>query len=97
MHIIIDVILAAILVIFIIIGWKKGFIDMIMRLLSGLIAFLCALLLTPKIAPVVNDKLFYNSISNYMSSAIEKINGENGEGELFKSGDANDSFRALLD
>lgn len=96
MFIIIDVILVAILVICMIVGWKKGFIDEILRLLSGLIAFFIALFLTPHVAPVLNDNLFYGRISGYMSEKMDDIDREK-DGDIFGSGSANEAFRDLLE
>ena len=63
MYIVIDIILAAIVIICLIVGWKRGFIDEALRLLSGIIAFFCAYFITPYAAPYVNEHLFYGRIS----------------------------------
>ena len=95
MYIIIDIVLLAIIVICMIIGWVKGFFDQIISLFSGVIAFFVAYFVTPLVAPFVSEHLFYNRISE---KAAELIHGlEGNAAELFTTSKANETFKNILE
>ena len=97
MYIVIDIILAAIFIICLIVGWKRGFIDEALRLLSGIIAFFCAYFITPYAAPYVNEHLFYGRISEYTSKVLGGLENGGGASALFGDGEANETFRKFIE
>ncbi|MBO4422505.1 MAG: CvpA family protein [Clostridia bacterium] len=92
----VDIALGAVILIFIAIGFIKGFIDQIADLLSAAAAFVCAFLFTPVIAPVINDKIFYPRISAYASDALTKAVGGADLSTMFEDGRAAPLLKDLL-
>ncbi len=58
MEFIIDIILAALLAVCLIVGWKKGFVKSLMDLASNLIAFIVARIVSVQAAPAVYSRYF---------------------------------------
>ena len=96
MFIIVDIVLVLIFVLCLIIGWKRGFFDQIIGLFSGIIAFFAAYFITPLVAPFVSEKLFFTKISTKAAELIHNIGDGISGAELFGSGKANETFRAIL-
>lgn len=96
MYIIVDIILVSIIVLFTIIGYKKGFINQVLDLASGVIAFFAAYFITPLVAPVVSKHLFYDNIAGHISSAINGMREGEGVSGLFGDGKANEAFREFI-
>lgn len=58
MNFIIDIILAALLAVCLIVGWKKGFVKSLMDLASNLIAFIVARVVSQQAAPAIYSNYF---------------------------------------
>jgi uncharacterized membrane protein required for colicin V production len=97
MFIVVDIALVLIFVLCLIIGWKRGFFDQMISLFSGIIAFFAAYFLTPLAAPFVSKHLFLTRISEKASELIRSIGDGIGGADLFGSGKANETFRAILE
>ena len=96
MHIVIDIILVVIIGLCAFIGYKRGFINQIIDLLSGIIAFFTAYFVTPLVAPFISERLFYSGISSHISDVLNGILNGTGASELFGDGQANENFRNFL-
>lgn len=97
MFVIIDIVLLAIFALCLFIGWKRGFIDQIFSLLSGIAAFFTAYFVTPLVAPVVSKHLFLDRISEKISELIHNIGDGISGADLFGTGKANETFCGILE
>ncbi len=97
MYIIVDIVLAAVFAVCLIVGWKRGFIDSALRLLSWVIAFFVAFFVTPRVAPYVNEHVFYGKISSYTEHMLEGMENGGGAEKLFGEGDENSAFREFIE
>ena len=91
-YIIFDIALAAIFIICMIVGLVKGFIDQILDLASGIVAFVSAYFLTPLVAPFVSRQFFLKLISQKIAEAVSGL----GAG-IFENGAANETFRSITE
>lgn len=73
MEYIIDIILAALLAVCLIVGWKRGFVKSLMDLASNLIAFILARVVSVQLAPQIFAQYFeqraYSSLNRELASA----------------------------
>lgn len=83
MSIVLDIILAAIAVICIISGAKRGFFKSVMSLVSGIVALLVSYAFTPTLSVIINEKFILPSLSEGISSTLASIaeSGVNSAGE----------------
>lgn len=95
-YIIVDLILAAIIIICTIIGFIKGFIDQVLDLVSGIAAFFTAYFVTPLVAPFVNEHLFYNKIATQTSNVLHNMYEGSGISALFSGGEVNEAFKNFI-
>lgn len=69
----IDIVLAVILAICVIVGWKKGFVKSLMDLASNLIAFIAARIVSVQLAPKIFSQYFeqraYESLNRELANA----------------------------
>lgn len=91
-YIIYDAALAGIIALCMIVGFKKGFIDQILDLVSGIAAFFTAYFVTPLVAPFISKQLFLPKISQKIAEAI----GGLGDG-IFEKGSSNEAFRSMVE
>ena len=97
MYILIDVVLAAIIVLCMIIGYIKGFIDEVLDLISGVAAFIAAYFITPLVAPFVSKQFFITQISQKAAELIYALRDKAGNIDLFGGGAENEAFRSVLE
>jgi len=81
MSIIIDILLAAIIVIGIAVGVKKGFVRSVMNFVTFIASFICAWQFTPMLAEYYLNSHLMSKVTNTVSDAISSIIG-NGIGSI---------------
>lgn len=95
MYLAVDAVLVAVIALSAFIGYKKGFIDEILDLVSGIVAFFAAYFLTPLAAPYVNDHFLFDKISQKAADLINGLIAGSG-GDVFGDGSANETFRSIV-
>ncbi len=85
MNIVIDIILAAIIGLFVIYGLRKGFVTAVMNLASFLIAGICAVIFSTRIADRLYDGFFLSRISSFIEKSIGDSAAGKSISELFST------------
>lgn len=73
MNIILDLAVAAIIILSVVIGYNRGLIKSVMGLASGIIAIILALALTPALSGFINDNFVHPAISSFVEQKIVSV------------------------
>jgi len=73
MSIVLDIILAAVIIITVFNGWRRGFIKTVMGLATFLVAFFGGIYFTPALAEVYYERIFSGKIADGIANAIDSI------------------------
>ena len=75
MHIVLDLLLAAIILFSLILGYKRGFVKSLLGAIRFIAALLAALLLSGPLSVPICDKIVYPAVSKTLDSSFEQFEG----------------------
>ena len=93
---IIDIVLAAVIVISVIRGWKKGFVSSAISIVSFAAAFVCAWIFTPVLSPLIYKGAMLGWVESAVEKAIEAA-GLSGSAFSWSVGDFPAEFVQILE
>ena len=99
MNIVLDVLVVGIFAASIILGAARGFIKSIMGLVSGLIALVLALVFTPTLSGIIDERVVHPALSGFVEDRLAAVSpaggSDDGIGEMIEEKPS--AFREILD